>query len=95
MVLNLLYFYLENASLFGIDSPCLTSARQELCLFSERVSVPAKNGLFLCLMKINYGFCLKLYQTRQNLYALESVYISGFFLGHDLHIHSTLSGHNM
>lgn len=53
MILKLLYFYLENASLFVMDSPRLTIAYQKLCLFSERVSMPVKKRLLLCLMKIN------------------------------------------
>lgn len=53
MILKLLYFYLENARLFGMGFPHLTIAYQELCLFSKRVSMPAKNRLLLCLMKIN------------------------------------------
>lgn len=53
MILKPLYFYLENASLFVMGFPCLTIAYQELCLFSKRVSMPAKHRLLLCLMKIN------------------------------------------
>lgn len=53
MIPTRLYFYLENASLFVMDPPCLTPACQELCLFSERASVPEKNRLLLCLVKIN------------------------------------------
>lgn len=53
MILKPLYFYLENASLFIMGFPCLTIAYQELCLFSKRVNMPAKNRLLFCLMKIN------------------------------------------
>lgn len=53
MLLKLLYFYLKNASLSVMGFPCLTIAYQELCLFSERVSMPANNRLLLCLVKIN------------------------------------------
>lgn len=45
MILKLLYFYLENARLFVMGFPRLTIAYQELCVFSKRVSMPAKNRL--------------------------------------------------
>ena len=51
VILKLLYFYHKTASLFVMTFLCLTIVYQELCLFSERLSMSAKNSLLLCLKK--------------------------------------------
>ena len=51
LILKLLYFYHTTASLFVMTFLCLTIVYQELYLFSERVSMPAKNSLLLFLKK--------------------------------------------
>ena len=51
VILKLLYFYHTTASLFVMTFLCLTIVYQELYLFSERVSMAAKNSLLLFLKK--------------------------------------------